>query len=119
MDRHAAPLGHIILILSEPVFFLTPNIASLSEKQLIQIIQFLVRPDMGSRPQSTTLKVSIGATMVCYILIKYTLMYELTQCFSMSFTKWRFDLDNLMTISTIFHLSCLSFLLVEETEVLS
>jgi D-alanyl-lipoteichoic acid acyltransferase DltB (MBOAT superfamily) len=28
-------------------------------------------------------------------------------------------LDNLMTISTTFHLSCLSFLLVEETEVLS
>jgi len=118
VDRHAAPLGHIILILSEPVFFLTPNIASLAEKQQIPILQFLVRSDMGSRPQSTTLKVFIGATMVCYLL-KYTLMYELTQCFSMSFTKWRFDLDNLMTISTIFHLSCLSFLLVEETEVLS
>jgi hypothetical protein len=36
--RHVAPLGHIILIPSQPVFALFLNDACLAEKQQIQIL---------------------------------------------------------------------------------
>ena len=40
MDRHVAPLGHIILVLSQPVFLL--NAACLVEKQQIPISYLLL-----------------------------------------------------------------------------
>ena len=59
--RHVAPLGHIILIPSQPVFAFSPynlNAACLVEKQYIQILLSLVWPDRGLNPQSTTLEAS-------------------------------------------------------------
>jgi hypothetical protein len=44
-DRHAAPLGHVILIPSQPVFSF--NAASLAEKQQIPILLSLFWPDRG------------------------------------------------------------------------
>ena len=54
--RHVAPLGHIILIPSQPVFALLLNVACLAEKQQIQILYSLVWPDRGSNPRSTALE---------------------------------------------------------------
>jgi hypothetical protein len=47
MDRHVAPLGHIIPIPSQPVFALCPNTACLAEKQQIPILWSLFWPDWG------------------------------------------------------------------------
>jgi hypothetical protein len=38
LKQHVAPLGHIILILSQPVFALSPDAACLAEKQPIPIL---------------------------------------------------------------------------------
>jgi hypothetical protein len=40
VGRHVIPLGHIILILSQPVFVLLLNAACLAEKQQILILVF-------------------------------------------------------------------------------
>ena len=56
--RHVAPLGHIILIPSQPVFALSPYAACLAEKQQIPILLSLVWPDRGSNPRSTALEAS-------------------------------------------------------------
>jgi hypothetical protein len=49
--RRLAPLRHIILILSQPVFLL--NAACLAEKQQIPILKSLVLPHRGSNPRSS------------------------------------------------------------------
>ena len=46
--RNVAPLWHIIMIQSQPVFALTPYAACLVEKQQIPILSSLVWPDRGS-----------------------------------------------------------------------
>ena len=67
--RHVAPLWHIILIPSQPVFLL--NDACLAEKQDIPIFLSLVWPDRGSNPRSTTLEANTLPTNV----VKNTLLY--------------------------------------------
>ena len=37
-DKHVAPIGHIILIPSQPAFALSPNAACLAKKQQIPIL---------------------------------------------------------------------------------
>ena len=56
MGRHVVPLGHIILIMSQPVFVYS---LALYEKQQIPILWSLVKPDQGFNPQSTPLEVSM------------------------------------------------------------
>ena len=52
-DRHVAPLGHIIMIPSQPVFALSPTYQE--EKQQLPILQSLVWLYRNSNPQSATL----------------------------------------------------------------
>jgi hypothetical protein len=54
--RHVAPLGHIILIPSQPVFLL--NAACVAEKQQIPAILSLAWPNRASNPRSTALVAS-------------------------------------------------------------
>jgi hypothetical protein len=54
--RHVAPFWHIILILSQPVFVVSPECRVwLAENQEIPILYFVVWSDRGPNPQFTKL----------------------------------------------------------------
>ena len=57
--RHAAPLRHIILILSQPVFVLTPQSCVLSRDAKNTNFNVLGRPHWGLKTWSTTPKASM------------------------------------------------------------
>jgi hypothetical protein len=54
---HVTPLGHIILIPSQPVFALSPNAACLAGKRQISMLVFGLTQS-GLKPQSTALEAS-------------------------------------------------------------
>jgi hypothetical protein len=87
VDSHVAPLGHIILIPSQPGFALSLyiyiiNATCLAEKQQIPILLSLVWPDRSSNPRSTALDAStLTITSPMWLLFLYiwglSWLYEL------------------------------------------
>jgi hypothetical protein len=77
MGRHVAPLGHIILITTQPVFCLTFNVMCLVEKQQTSMLLSFVRLDRGMNRRSTTLEARMLAITVPVWLTYFRSYYNI------------------------------------------
>jgi hypothetical protein len=109
-DRHVAPLGHIILILSETIFTFPLNAAYLMEKQQIPTIQSLIWPVLIGQLHLQLSDLPYLECDICWLYLQLSDFLTLNVAFvDYSTTEWS-PLSRMWHLLTILQLSDLPYL---------